>query len=594
VAAARHARAYPRDGWFWLAATLWAASVLVAIAVVAIDLTVGPAAASPAGLVLQYLVGPLGLLAFTTVGAAVAWRLPRNPVGWLLLADGLVWLAGTAVERYVGAVAPLGPGAAVVAALADSAGWVAGLGLIGLVLLLFPTGRLPGRRWRAVWWLVVGGGASLALALLLTPDELAMLPGVANPFGVGAAAGAAAAVELLARPTFFTGITLAVASPLLRFRGAAGRERQQLRWLAFAVLLMLAGFAIGALLTAVGLPGEPWFNTVPMFTVPIAIAIAVTRYRLWDLDLIIDRTATYGLLALLVTACYVVLIAGLGALIGGRGSSDVWLAVLATAVAAALFQPAREAIQTGVARVLFPPRQADPEQAPVVIRTLGGFHVERAGRPVPASEWRSKKARVLLKLLVANRGRPVHRERLIETLWPGDTSANLANRLAVAVSTLRAVLDPEKRRAGDHYVAGDAETVRLDLGKVSVDVEEFLRAAETSLAQGGAALAAAEELYQGDFLEADIHAEWSQALRDRARAAYLAVLRAQAVDEVRRGPDAAVAAQLKILEVDPWDEDAHREIVAALTSAGRHGEARQAYRRYRARMHELGLTPEPY
>ncbi len=232
-------------------------------------------------------------------------------------------------------------------------------------------------------------------------------------------------------------------------------------------------------------------------------------------------------------------------------------------------------------------------QPAVSIRTLGGFRVERSGEPVGASGWQSKKARQLLKMLVARRGRSVHREQLIDALWPDEINGKLANRLAVAASTLRGVLDPEKDHASDHFVMGDADTLRLDLDHVTVDVERFLSTAETGLSSAGGELEVAEAMYRGDFLEEDLYEEWAQSLREEARAMYLTVLRALADIEQDRGIDSGVAALLKILEVDPWDEPAHLAVVSALTAAGRHGQAQRAYRRYRNRMEEVGVPPAP-
>lgn len=574
-----------RGRWFWLAGSLWVVALILMLGVAVVDLldpdvdTRGPWVFV---LALGEAVGPLALV---TTGALIGWLRPRNPVGWLLLAAGLVWTLGVAHARYV-APDGLRSGADVAAALFDRAGWVLGLGLIGLALLVFPTGRPPTRRWKVVGWMIIGGGGVLSVAGLLIPGELPSWP-IPNPFGVVALGQVVALTADVAAPVFFIGLNGALISVFVRFWRASGVEQQQLRWLAFAVGLVLAGFAIGGLLTAIGLPGESWLNTLPlMIAVPIGIAVAVLRYRLWDLDVVVDRTLTYGLVAVLITAIYVLMIAGVGALVGGGAGSEVWLAVLATGIAAAVFQPAREAAQSGVRRVLF--RSKDDASVPGVrVRTMGGFRVELHGEPVSASDWQSKKARQLLKILVARRGRPVHREELMELLWPGEEGVK--KRLAVAASTLRAVLDPDKAHPRDYYVNGDDNTLQLDLDHVAVDVEEFLAAAETALRNGGRELGAAEERYIGDFLEEDLYEEWAQPPREEARNTYLAVLRARA--EVESNPATAVASLLKIVEVDPWDEEAHLAIVTTLRDAGRHGEARRAHRRYVARMEELGVEP---
>jgi DNA-binding SARP family transcriptional activator len=331
------------------------------------------------------------------------------------------------------------------------------------------------------------------------------------------------------------------------------------------------------------------FNVIPLFAVPVAVGIAVLRHRLWDLDLVVVRTLTSGVLAFTVAAIYVIVVAGIGGLIGAGTGSDLWLAVLATAIAGAVFQPVREAAGAAARRLVFGAPHGGASTA-LTVRTLGGFRVERAGQPVSTSAWQSKKARQLLKMLIVRRGRPVHREVLIDALWPGDPSMNLGNRLSVALSTVRAVLDPDKARPNDHFVKADADTLQLDLDHVAVDVELFLATAEVGLRTNGPELDQAAALHHGDFLEEDLFEDWSQPLRDEVRATHLSVLRALA-DARTPSVDAALAAHRRILEIDPYDEAAHLAIVSVLRTAGRHGEAQRAHRRYVARMRELGVPP---
>lgn len=561
----------PPNHRFWLPATLWAVSV--------------------AGAIWAFPAEPaiLAWLSFTTVGGLVAWLRPSHPVGWLLLVDGLVWIGGASTARYV-ADSPDEFAAAMAAAWFDQAGWIFAVGIIPLALLLFPTGRFHGRLWRVFAALIVIGGTALAVANLLTPGALPSWPEITNPFGIVALAEIAPTVSAAAEIVFFLGVLGGVASVIVRYVKATGVERQQLRWLAFAAALMLLGLAVGDVLTILGVPGEAWFNTVPMLAVPLAVGVALLRYRLWDLDLVIGRTLAYALIVLVIVGIYVLVVAGFGAMVGGGTDSNLWLAVLATAVAATLFQPLREGAIAVVRRFLFQPHH-DGDTTPISVRTLGGFRVEVAGNPVTVSQWRSRKARQLLKMLVAQRGRPVHRERLIEALWPDDTEGNLGNRLSVAASTIRGVLDPGKTKPSDHYIRSDGETLQIDLGHVRVDVEEFLALATRGLAGNQSDLAAAESLYRGDFLEEDLYEEWAQPLREQARNMILAVLRQRAEIEQENSVDRGIAAYLKILEFDPWNEPAHLAVVAALQSVGRHGEARRAHRRYEARMAEIEVTP---
>jgi ATP/maltotriose-dependent transcriptional regulator MalT/DNA-binding SARP family transcriptional activator len=237
---------------------------------------------------------------------------------------------------------------------------------------------------------------------------------------------------------------------------------------------------------------------------------------------------------------------------------------------------------------------------PVEVKTLGRFTVVIGGRPVSASAWQSRKARDLLKVLVARRGRPVHREALVELLWPDDDASRGSSRLSVALSTLRSVLDPDKRHQPDDLVASDRETIRLCLDRVGVDVEEFFENADVGLgmqAEGRFTtarehLVAAERAYEGDFLEEDAFDDWAVAPREEARTSYVVVARALAEGAAAASDyDAAVRYFLRILERDPYDEQAHLGLVRAFAGAGRHGEARRAYRGYCARMDELGVEP---
>jgi ATP/maltotriose-dependent transcriptional regulator MalT/DNA-binding SARP family transcriptional activator len=241
------------------------------------------------------------------------------------------------------------------------------------------------------------------------------------------------------------------------------------------------------------------------------------------------------------------------------------------------------------------------EPAAVRVQALGGFRVLRGNEPVGADRWRSQKARDLLKVLIARRGRPVPRELLMETLWPEEDPAPLSNRLSVALSTVRGVLDPERRFEPDRFVAADRHAAWL--ADLEVDVEEFLAAARAGLAayakgeqdQALALLTSAEVTYAGDFLEEDRYEDWAVPLREEARAAYLAVTRTLARIAAGAGDDdLAVRYHLRLLERDPYDEEAHIGLVLALARAGRHGEARRRYRLYTERMTEIGVEAAPF
>jgi hypothetical protein len=280
-----------------------------------------------------------------TVGAVLASRRPRHPVGWLLLGLGLsltTWGLAFGYTRY-GLVAR--PGA--LPAAGYLAGLVNGVTLLwlscaGFVMLLTPTGSLPSRRWR--WWARVAAAAAAVwlLGSVVHPAPLyPEYPSIGNPLAIpalprpllDAAIPIGGAVVLVA-------LVVAAGSLVGRFRRARGVERQQLRWLALA-----AGLAAVALLAAVAtLMGNLGSN---LLDVALGICAALLRYRLYDLDRIISRTLAYGVLTVLLGGGYAGVVLGLGQLLGRDSSLVVAGATLAVA---AVFQPARRRVQRAVDR----------------------------------------------------------------------------------------------------------------------------------------------------------------------------------------------------------------------------------------------------
>jgi ATP/maltotriose-dependent transcriptional regulator MalT/DNA-binding SARP family transcriptional activator len=229
----------------------------------------------------------------------------------------------------------------------------------------------------------------------------------------------------------------------------------------------------------------------------------------------------------------------------------------------------------------------------ISIRTLGGFRVLRADGPVPHGEWPSRAARDLLKILVARRGAPVGLTELGELTGIGES------RVDETVGEARGVLDPHRRHPVDRYIATDEGAAWLRTDRVEVDVEVFLGRAAAALRQVGGAgledLSLAEVAYTGDFCAEDVAAPWAAALRDEARARYVAIVRELADRYVAEGDhEAAVRFLLRLLGCEPYDERAHLALVRALDAEGRHRDARQVYRAYDGRMDELGMPAEPY
>jgi DNA-binding SARP family transcriptional activator len=215
---------------------------------------------------------------------------------------------------------------------------------------------------------------------------------------------------------------------------------------------------------------------------------------------------------------------------------------------------------------------------------------------VPAAAWQSKNARDALKILVARRGRPIHREALMEQLWPGEDPAKTANRLSVALSVVRSVLDPDRLHDQDHFLLADRLSVALAPTRIDIDIEAFLDTAAAGLKnKARSQLERAESIYRGDFLEEDPYEEWATPLRDEARTTYLLVARGLAdLAEAEGDHDAAARYHLRLLERDPFDEPAHLGLVTAMARTGRYGEAHRLYRQYCARMAELDVEAAPF
>lgn len=232
----------------------------------------------------------------------------------------------------------------------------------------------------------------------------------------------------------------------------------------------------------------------------------------------------------------------------------------------------------------------------IAVQTLGAFRIFRYGTEVPSREWQSKKARDMLKMLIAHRGKPVSRQRLIELLWPDQSPERTGNRLSVLLCIVRRVLDPHRQIIEPGPIVADRSAIRLDRNVVDVDVEYFLSAADAArhaVDKRAAAtlLHAASDLYAGDFFDDDPYEDWAQPLHDEARTAYAGVLRALASHSA--DIDGKVLSLLRLIHREPYEEEAHLDLVRVLREAGRHGQAQRHYRTYAERMAELGVEPVP-
>ncbi|MFE3177899.1 BTAD domain-containing putative transcriptional regulator [Amycolatopsis sp. NPDC059090] len=242
---------------------------------------------------------------------------------------------------------------------------------------------------------------------------------------------------------------------------------------------------------------------------------------------------------------------------------------------------------------------ASAEASPAIaIHALGIFRVTRNGAAVPRTAWQSRKARDLVKILVS-RSKPAPRDQLMELLWPGVDPAKSTNRLSVLLSTVRQVL--QQAKGGPRPLVTDGTSVWLDASLVSIDVAEFrgyaARALETHRRGSPGAvdlLHKAASLYTGDFLEDDPYAEWAQPTAEELRAHHQAVLRALiSHHQVSGDVDAVVCHTLRLFDDDPYDEEAHLNLIKVLVAAGRIGEALRRHEIYRRRVAEIGVEPRP-
>src|SRR5215207_9990846 len=331
----------------------------------------------------------LGVLSLTypTVGALIASRLPTNPIGWIFCSLGLLYIAQRFSEAYAdyalfeNSAFPGGEYAAWFSTVVQYPGII----LAGVFLtLLFPDGRLLSRRWRIVAWMAVLGAGLTGISDAFNPDGL-NTPSydVENPFGVSAAIGGGLTTQELFGDFSEVGPALllissiaALVSLILRLHRAWGDERQQLKWFLYATLPASVSFSYifvifsrlyFPLLTFLDpfLPFQ-WFftyitgNYVPVISllfVPVFTFIAILRYHLYDIDVVINRTLVYGALSACVVGTYVLVVVALGALFQARGNLAV--ALLATGLVAVLFQPLRMRLQRSVNRLMYGERD-DP------------------------------------------------------------------------------------------------------------------------------------------------------------------------------------------------------------------------------------------
>jgi hypothetical protein len=299
----------------------------------------------------------LFVLSSGMVGALIVSRLRRHPVGWLLLFASLAFATGGLVVSYLEVAFLVRPGSLPVSPfLLWLVDWVFNLGTgvsATFVLLLFPTGRLPSPRWKLVAGLAGIAIVSVLAGVALSPGLFEGLP-IDHPLGLKESDPLELVLEV-GNLLLLAAIVASVASLVFRYRGARGEERQQLKWVAFSVMLLglgllgTVGWAVASGPSEVSDEAENLVITILLSLVPVSIGIAILRYRLYDIDLVINRTLVYGSLTVLLGAVYVAGVVGLPQVLRLPEDNDLVVAG-STLLVAALFSPLRRRIQAFVDR----------------------------------------------------------------------------------------------------------------------------------------------------------------------------------------------------------------------------------------------------
>ncbi len=288
------------------------------------------------------------VIAIAPVGATIAAR-TGNAVGWALLAvigTIAVFVIADAYGNYalksVGQPLPLAAFAVWLGTLA----FFLSLLLLVAIPLLYPTGKA---RWRWVWRAYVGATTTTIVGFAILPDDLSLTNGqnIPNPYGIDAAKGPVGMILAVAGVTVLACIVLSIVALILRYREARGDERQQIRWLAYLgvatvvlfIVMLTVSFVAGENSGVAQAVADVLFGTV-LLGIPSACAIAILKYHLYDLDVVIRKTVVFGVLAVFISAVYAAIVGGIGALLGSSGSTT--LSFVAAAALAVLFQPARD------------------------------------------------------------------------------------------------------------------------------------------------------------------------------------------------------------------------------------------------------------
>jgi signal transduction histidine kinase len=511
-------------------------------------------------------------LSLSLIGALVVSRQPRNALGWIFALLGLlitfnfagsVYAAFTLIREHES-----WPAGRAIAWLTSGWVWIPMSALLVVfVPLLFPTGRALSPRWRFPAWFAMAFILLGVIGNAFRPGPLSTIPGISNPLGL---VGKAAVLDNLANLSVLPLIIAvggAVASLVVRFRHARGQERQQLKWFLYGGVLFIVPF----MLHGSGTPQQIQDVTLALFipALPTSIAIAMLKYRLYDIDLVINKSLVFGALAVFITAVYIGVVVGIGTLVGSAGRSNLALSIVATAIVAVAFQPVRERVRRIANRLVYGKRStpyevmADfsermagalsvdevlPRMAEAAARGVGAkatrirlflpdaerivswpvpLEIDRFDRVLPVSYRGDAMGEIavakaigepitpaegkLLTDLAAQAGLVMHNVRLtVELQRHLAEISSQAAQLRTSRQRIVAAQDEERRRLG--------ETIRRGSEEQLIRIREALTSAEQGLASDpGAAVVALEQL-------TDQATAILDALRELARGIYPPVL----------------------------------------------------------------------
>jgi signal transduction histidine kinase len=351
------------------------------------------------------IVGASGL--FVVVGWAIVTRQPRNAIGWLLFSIPLTGILSLFVGDYATEALARRPGSlpfGVAAAWLDRWLIIVTLGVFIPIFLLFPDGKLPSKRWRPVLWVLIGAFAVTVVSWAITPGPLTGAFAdiadvhVSNPLGVEALQRPLSVITQIGAFAMLASAFLAGAAIIVRFRGASQEVRQQIKWLAFVAVAFLAELLLTIVAVTIA-GGESaaadtignimfwvWTGTL-VWGIPIACGIAILRYHLYDLDIVVRKTLVFGLLAVFITAVYAAIVGGVSALVSSASSTA--LSFVAAAVLAITFQPARDRARKIADRLVYGKRATPYE-------VLAEFS-DRVGEAYASDDVLSRMATVLME-----------------------------------------------------------------------------------------------------------------------------------------------------------------------------------------------------